>query len=248
MSAFLGFLDFVCIVVIVLFFALMILNIIRKRSIKGTAITLALAFIILCVSTFIAVTYFYTPADEVETKVNNRNFKEEPVSTTESQEQTKEAETSIQEIIEDQVTELETVHETEKELPVPEPLSLETPSIASAEIQSDSDETSEYLSVSASDIIDLFRDNQVRCKKLYDKKEMRITGKIDSIGTDILGKAYVCLGHDKSFTFVGIQCFAKDNATKEKISELSKGDIITVEGVGDCGSMSFSLRKAHIVK
>lgn len=245
MSAFLGFIDFICIMVIIFSFILMILNIIRKRAIKGTIITLALSFIVLCVVTLIAVTYFHAPVDKVKAGINNENLKEEPVNTTQSQKQIKEVETSIQKITEEQITESETVHETEKELPTSEELSTEAPS---TDNQTASEETPEYLSVSASEIIDLFRDNQVKCKKLYDKKKMRITGRVDSIGTDVLGKAYVCLGHDESFTFVGIQCFAKDKDTKEKISELSKGDIITIQGVGDCGSMSFSLLKAQIVK
>ena len=82
---------------------------------------------------------------------------------------------------------------------------------------------------------------------IHDNQKLKVTGKVESIGTDVLNQTYVCLGHDNQYTFVGIQCYAKDAQTQSKIAELNKGDIITVAGVGECGSMSFDLKKAEII-
>lgn len=241
MVAFLGFLSFVCLVVCVISSVSVIVNVIKKRSVKKAITILVLSIFLLSSFSFIAVTYFHAPVNKIEVS-DNKKTEKESVSEVQStilrsaEEQTESTQTYIEETTVEQITEPETVYESEKEI-----------SSEVEENETTSNGQPEYISVSASDIIDLFRDNQVRCEKLYDKQTLRITGRIDSIGTDVLGKAYVSLGHDKDFTFVGIQCYAKDKDTKEKISELSKGDIITVEGIGNCGSMSFSIKKAEII-
>lgn len=77
---------------------------------------------------------------------------------------------------------------------------------------------------------------------------MKVTGTVSSVGTDVLDEVYVCLGSDTSFTIVGIQCYAKDKNTENKIAELKEGDIITVSGKGKCGSLSFTIQDAEIIK
>lgn len=106
---------------------------------------------------------------------------------------------------------------------------------------------SDYIKITSTKLINSFKNNQVKCKRKYDGKKLKVTGKVDSIGTDILDKIYVCLGSNDEYTFVGIQCYAKDKATEDKIAELSEGDKITVTGKGDCGSLSFSLKDAEII-
>ncbi len=103
------------------------------------------------------------------------------------------------------------------------------------------------IKITSTELIDTFNANSVKCKNLYDKQLMEVTGTVQSVGEDILGNIYVCLGHDIEFTFVGIQCYAKDKDTETRIAELLEGDVITVRGTGDSGSLSFSLEKATIV-
>ena len=105
-----------------------------------------------------------------------------------------------------------------------------------------------YIKITSTDLIALYNENQVKCKQQYDKQLLEVTGSVQSVGTDILDNTYVCLGSDTEFTFVGIQCYAKNEDEVNKIAELKEGDIITVRGKGDCGSLSFSLKKAEIVK
>ena len=104
----------------------------------------------------------------------------------------------------------------------------------------------EYIDITSTELIDAYNENQVKCKQTYDGKMIKVTGKVDSVGTDILGTTYVCLGHDTEFTFVGVQCYAKDEDTINEIAELKEGDIITVSGKGECGSLSFSINNSKI--
>ena len=102
----------------------------------------------------------------------------------------------------------------------------------------------EYIDITSTELIDAYNENQVKCKQMYDGKMITVTGKVDSVGTDIMGTTYVCLGHDTEFTFVGVQCYAKDENTINEIAELKEGDIITVSGKGECGSLSFSIKNS----
>lgn len=108
------------------------------------------------------------------------------------------------------------------------------------------DISNEYINITSTELIDAYNENQVKCKQTYDGKMIKVTGKVDSVGTDIMGTTYVCLGHDTEFTFVGIQCYAKDDNTINEIAELKEGDIITVSGRGECGSLSFSIKDSKI--
>lgn len=109
------------------------------------------------------------------------------------------------------------------------------------------DELGEYIEITSSELIDIYNENQVKCRQLYDGKTLMVTGSVKSVGTDILDQVYVCLDHDTEFVFVGIQCYAKDDETENKIAELKEGDVITVMGDGECGSLSFSIKKAEIL-
>lgn len=105
----------------------------------------------------------------------------------------------------------------------------------------------EYAEVTSTELIDSYNDNQVKCKQTYDGKMLKVTGKVQSVGTDIMGNTYVCLGHDTDFTFVGVQCYAKDDDTINQIAELKEGERITVCGKGECGSLAFSLKDTKIM-
>lgn len=109
------------------------------------------------------------------------------------------------------------------------------------------EEKVKYVKITSTKLIKAFKDNQVKCKRKYDGKNLKVTGKVQSVGTDVLDNIYVCLGSNDELALVGIQCYAKDKTTEDKIAELSEGDEITVTGVGDCGSLSFTLSGAEII-
>lgn len=105
-----------------------------------------------------------------------------------------------------------------------------------------------YTEITSSELIDAYKENQVKCKQDYDGKDIKVTGAVTSVGTDVLNQVYVCLGHDSDITFVGIQCYAKDKDVENEIASLKEGDVITVVGKGECGSLTFSIKDAEIIK
>jgi hypothetical protein len=124
----------------------------------------------------------------------------------------------------------------EKAIVTPEPTLPPTPTI------------NPYIQITSTDLIAAYKDNQVNCKQLYDNQLLEVTGKVQSVGTDIMDNTYVCLGSDDEYTFVGIQCYVKNEDEINKIAQLKEGDVITVKGKGDCGSLSFSIEKAEIIE
>lgn len=106
---------------------------------------------------------------------------------------------------------------------------------------------SPVITITSTELIAIYKENQVKCKQLYNNQLLEITGTVQSVGTDIMDNTYVCLGSDSEYTFVGIQCYAKDEEVVNKIANLKEGDVITVRGKGDCGSLSFSIENAEIV-
>lgn len=106
----------------------------------------------------------------------------------------------------------------------------------------------DYIEITSTELIAVYDENQVKCAKEYDGKKLKVTGTVTSIGTDIMDNIYVCLGSDEEYTFVGIQCYAKDKDTEDKIAELKEGDIVTVIGKGECGSFTFDINGAEIIE
>ena len=106
----------------------------------------------------------------------------------------------------------------------------------------------EYLAITSTDLIGAYNENQVKCKQLYDGQYLEVTGPVQSVGTDVLNQTFVCLGSETEYTFVGIQCYTKNEDTINQISELKEGDVITVRGIGSCGSLSFDLNKIEIIQ
>ena len=124
----------------------------------------------------------------------------------------------------------------------------ETSSAKETEAPKETETELEWLEVSSTDLIASYEDNQVKCKQLYDGKWLAVTGKVSSVGTDVLDKTYVCLGSDDEYTFVGVQCYTENDEFINMISELSEGDTITVYGKGDCGSMSFTIDNIEAIE
>ena len=112
---------------------------------------------------------------------------------------------------------------------------------------SESETEFQWQEVSSTDLIALFKENQVKCKKLYDGKFLAVTGPVDSIGTDIADQTYVCLGSEEETVLVGIKWCTKYDYVIDQIAELKQGDIITVYGKGECDSLTYEIpRIDHI--
>jgi hypothetical protein len=88
------------------------------------------------------------------------------------------------------------------------------------------------ISVSAGTLIQEYEDNEVAADGTYRGKRLAVTGKIESIGKDILDNPYVTLSSDGNISFPSVQCMFDDKAIGV-LSSLRKGMSITLEGTCD---------------
>ncbi|MGN1318297.1 MAG: hypothetical protein ACI4VF_04720 [Lachnospirales bacterium] len=84
--------------------------------------------------------------------------------------------------------------------------------------------------VSASDLIAAYTGNEVKADKDYKDKKLQVTGIVDNISV-VLGQTAVRLSNGDDYSFNFVSCAFSDEAEIEKVSNLSKGSQITVEGV-----------------
>ena len=86
------------------------------------------------------------------------------------------------------------------------------------------------ISVSAADILAAYEANEVSADKQYKGNKLSVTGVVNNISV-VLNQTSVVLTSGGEYEFLGVRCYFKDEAEIEKISNLSKGTTITVEGV-----------------
>ncbi len=88
-----------------------------------------------------------------------------------------------------------------------------------------SEPKAEPLVISADALFQAYEDNIIAAEETYGKKEVIVIGRIDDIGTDIVGTPYVTLDAGDSY----IQCmFSK--ADKPTLAKCSKGTKVAITG------------------
>ena len=105
------------------------------------------------------------------------------------------------------------------------------PETNSAEVQSSED--SELIEISPEELITSYEANEVKGDELYEGTEMRLTGKIGSIGKDILEEVYITFEREEQFAITSVQCYFSEETEIQKVMELGSGDEITVKGYCD---------------
>lgn len=83
------------------------------------------------------------------------------------------------------------------------------------------------ISVSASQIVREYVENEVAADVKYGGEQLTVTGNIDSIGKDMLKTIYITL--DGGHTIRRVQCYFPDNLANQ-IANLKKGQQVRVEG------------------
>lgn len=109
-------------------------------------------------------------------------------------------------------------------------------------------ETGSAKAINANVLLASYLENEVRADETFKGKWCVLTGKVDTIGKDILNNSYITFQHEGQLRHV--QCFFKSKSEKEKLSKLDKGDPITIAGkvsglmgnvgVEDCQILSLS--------
>ena len=88
------------------------------------------------------------------------------------------------------------------------------------------------LSISATELINAYKENEVKADKMYKGKIVEVNGIVDAIDSDIDNKAVVRLSEGDKFSIQNVSCYI-DNDNQDKACELKKGQNVTIVGVAD---------------
>lgn len=93
----------------------------------------------------------------------------------------------------------------------------------------------EYIKISAMDLYQEYKDNEVKADNRYKKETLEITGTINNIGKDIVNSIYITL--DVGEYLSSVQCYFKDSES-ESVANLIKGQEVTI--IGRCDGMTLT--------
>ena len=86
------------------------------------------------------------------------------------------------------------------------------------------------LNVRANDLVKAYESNEVAADEKYKGKLVKVSGRIESIGKDLLDNPYVVLGGEGMLD--GVQCTFPDKASSRgELAKLNKGESVNITGV-----------------
>ena len=88
------------------------------------------------------------------------------------------------------------------------------------------------LNISATELINAYKENEIKADKMYKGKIVEINGIVDAIDSGIDDKAIVRLSNGDEFSFDNVQCCI-DDENQDKACELKKGENVTIIGKAD---------------
>ena len=88
------------------------------------------------------------------------------------------------------------------------------------------------LNISASELINAYKENEVKADKMYKGKIVEVNGIVDAIDSGIDDKAIVRLSDGDEFSFDNVQCCI-DDENQDKACELQKGENVKIIGKAD---------------
>lgn len=108
---------------------------------------------------------------------------------------------------------------------------------------------SEYdIEITGIDLINAYKENEIKADNTYKGKKVKITGEIESIGIDILDNAYITISDGETYSVNSVQCYFTNSAEKNKVAEMQEGNKITLIGtVGDFSVFNLSVNNCKIV-
>lgn len=86
----------------------------------------------------------------------------------------------------------------------------------------------EYIKVTVDELKKALDDNPMRAKETYKNAYIEVTGKLDNI--DASEKYISLIGANDWVSFVGAQCYTKNDYQKAQVREMNNGDMITLRG------------------
>ena len=88
------------------------------------------------------------------------------------------------------------------------------------------------LNISATELINAYKENEVKADKMYKGKIVEVNGIVDGIDSDMDDKAVVRLSDGDEFSIYNVSCYI-DNDNQNKACELKKGQSVTIVGEAD---------------
>ena len=88
------------------------------------------------------------------------------------------------------------------------------------------------LNISATELINAYKENEIKADKMYKGKIVEINGIVDAIDSGIDDKAIVRLSNGDEFSFDNVQCCI-DDENQDKACELEKGENVIIIGRAD---------------
>ena len=88
------------------------------------------------------------------------------------------------------------------------------------------------LNISATELINAYKENEIKADKMYKGKIVEVNGIVDAIDSGIDDKAIVRLNDGDEFSFDNVQCCI-DDENQDKACELKKGENVTIIGKAD---------------
>ena len=85
------------------------------------------------------------------------------------------------------------------------------------------------LSISATELINAYKENEIKADKMYKGKIVEVNGIVDAIDSGIDDKAIVRLSDGDEFSIYNVYCHI-DNENQNKACELKKGQNVTIVG------------------
>ena len=93
------------------------------------------------------------------------------------------------------------------------------------------------IKVSAKDLYQAYEENEVAADRKYGNQLVEITGTVDNIGTDVIGRVYITFPTGK--TLKSVQCYFEDDEAIDGVASIAKGQTVTV--VGTCGGFTLNV-------
>ena len=88
------------------------------------------------------------------------------------------------------------------------------------------------LSISATELINAYKENEVKADKMYKGKIVEVNGIVDGIDSGISDEAIIRLSDGDEFSIYTVSCYI-DDENQDKACELNKGENVTIIGKAD---------------
>lgn len=89
--------------------------------------------------------------------------------------------------------------------------------------------TSTPIRITAGELYSAYDENEVSADAKYEDKILKVQGVVKSVGKDIIDTAYVVLTTGAEHEMWGVQCMF-DTEYESQLAQLSKGQVITIQG------------------